>query len=102
MARDAWFSVGLASSFPNITESTSVTLSEPQLCDGDDNVKQACRVFLAPNFTYGDDSRQAVQISEMPEDQVALSLRRGDQVLVFQYKGKFHAIDNVRAITPTW
>jgi len=89
---DTWFSVGHIASFPNITE--SVTLSEQQLCGGEDNVKQVgCKVFLAPDA----DSKEAIQISDDPKDQVDISLRRGEQVLVFQFKGKIHAMDNVRA-----
>jgi hypothetical protein len=93
---DGWFSVGSASSFPNITKSTIVTLSEPQLCGDHDAPKQGCKVFLAPNTDDG--LREAIQIPDDPKDQVNVSLRRGEQVLVFQYQGKFHALDNVCSI----
>ena len=96
---DEWFSVGLASSFPNIKGSTGVTLSEQQLCGNDNTLKEGCRVFLAPDLAG--DSKEATQMSSNPKDQVNVSLRRGEQVLVFQYQGKFHAIDNVRAIPDT-
>lgn len=93
---NAWFSVGLASSFPNLNEPESVNLSQQRLNDGDDT--RPCRVFIAPS--EGGDSEEAVRISDDPKDQMDASLRRGGQVLVFQYRGKFHAIDNVHEIAP--
>lgn len=88
---DTWFSVGITSSFPNITE--AVALSEQQQCnDADEVVKRiGCKVFHAPDADF----KKAVQISDDPRDQVDISLRRGEQVLVFQFRGKFHAMDNV-------
>jgi hypothetical protein len=99
-SRNPWIFVDLASSFPNITESGSVTLSEEQPCTSDNPGKQGCRVFLGPESDVDGDSKKAVPISHNPKDQTNASLRRGQQVLVFQYSGKFHAIDNVRAVTP--
>jgi hypothetical protein len=88
---NTWFSVGPASSFPNVTESGSVTLSEQQSCN---NTKTpGCKVFYALDT----DNLEATQLSDDPKDQVNASLRRGEQVLVFQYAGKFHAMDNVCA-----
>jgi hypothetical protein len=86
------FSVGPASSFPNITESGSVTLSKQQSCNNT-STAPGCKVFYAPNT----DNLEATQLSDDPKDQVNASLRRGEQVLVFQYAGKFHAMDNVCA-----
>lgn len=94
---DAWFSVGLASSFPNITESESVILSKELPCDGE-AIRRGCRVFATTHA--GGETSKAVQISDDPKDQVDASLRRGEQVLVFQYRGKFHAIDNVHDVSP--
>ncbi|KAI1499644.1 hypothetical protein F5X99DRAFT_410832 [Biscogniauxia marginata] len=87
---DAWFFASLTSSFPNITESGSVTLCEPQPCGHGDSVP-SCKVFHVPST----DSKQALQVEEdaiLSQNGVALQ----DQVLVFQYRGKFHAIDNGR------
>ncbi|KAI0599337.1 hypothetical protein F4775DRAFT_121669 [Biscogniauxia sp. FL1348] len=85
---DAWFSVGLTSSFPNIKESGGVILHEPQSC-GRDNSLPGCKVFHVPST----DSTQAHQV----EADAVLSQNGAmlqDQVLVFQYQGKFHAVDN--------
>ncbi|KAI5920806.1 hypothetical protein F4810DRAFT_713173 [Camillea tinctor] len=87
---DAWFSVGLTSSFPNIAESGSVTLHEPQLC-GQGASTPGCKVFHVPST----DSTHAHQIEAdavLSQNGTALQ----DQVLVFQYRGKFHAVDNKR------
>jgi hypothetical protein len=91
---NAWFSVGPASSFPNIAESGTITLSDKLICSGSDTAKQGCKAFLGPDPKDG--TSQATRLSDDPKEQLNASLRKGDQVLVFQYKGKFHAIDNVR------
>jgi hypothetical protein len=93
---DTWFAVGLTTSFPNITKSGSVTLSDHQPCSGDDPPTPGCKVFFAPDTS--DDNKVVTQLSNDAKDQVNASLRRGEQVLVFQYEGKFHAIDNVGAL----
>jgi hypothetical protein len=89
-----WFSAGLASSFPDVTNSGTVILSDQLACDAPNPTKHSCKVFLAPDIQ--DSKTQAIQLSDDPKDQLDASLRQGDQVLIFQYKGKFHAIDNVR------
>lgn len=95
---DPWFTVGLVSSFPNLTESNAIMLAgevETQCASSKDTQStHGCKVFLAPD--KGDRTGQAAQLSDDPKDQLDASLRKGDQVLVFQYKGKFHAVDNVR------
>ena len=87
-----WFPVGLASSFPDVNESGSVTLAERQQCE--DAGTRNCKVFLAPD--RGDAAGDAVELSGDPSDQVDATLRKGDQVLVFRYRQKFYAMDNVR------
>ncbi|KAJ2995165.1 hypothetical protein NUW58_g1358 [Xylaria curta] len=85
---DAWFFAGLTSSFPNLTESGADVLYEPQPC-GSGETTPGCKVFGVPKS----DAAQAQQIEgdEMTSHNgVALQ----DQVLVFQYKGKIHAVDN--------
>jgi hypothetical protein len=90
---DAWVLVGLASGFPNITESGRVALSSWQPCKNIETTAQACKVFVAPG-TDGDVG-DAVRIPEIPKDAVNSTLKSDDQILVFQYRGKFHAINNV-------
>lgn len=51
-------------------------------------------MFVTPDME--DDSRKAIQIPVVPGDGADASLRSDEQLLVFQYRGKFHAINNVR------
>ncbi|KAI0430930.1 hypothetical protein F5Y09DRAFT_210277 [Xylaria sp. FL1042] len=85
---DAWFFAGLESSFPNLTESGADVLDEPRLCGNGESVP-GCKVFHVPSS----DSSQAKQVEED-----AMSSHDGaafqDQVLIFRYRGKFHAVDN--------
>ncbi|KAI1336430.1 hypothetical protein F5Y15DRAFT_394677 [Xylariaceae sp. FL0016] len=84
---DAWFSVGLTSSFPNISESGTESLHETRSCSQGD--APGCKVFNVPS----EDSSRAQQIEGedmISHDGNALS----NQVLVFKYQGKMHAIDN--------
>jgi hypothetical protein len=100
---DAWFFVGNSSSFPNTTESGNVILADevtPLDCQSDlvtVSSRYGCKVFLAPERI--NPSSRAEQLSHDPKDQLNATLRKGDQVLVFQYKDKFHAVDNVRVIS---
>lgn len=94
---DTWFSVGPASSFANITDPGSVVLSDQALCTAN---LAGCKVFLAPDSKTSSGTKEATQLSSAPDEQLNASLGKGDQVLVFQYKGTFHAVDNVRRIPP--
>ncbi|KAK3936609.1 hypothetical protein QBC46DRAFT_394623 [Diplogelasinospora grovesii] len=126
-----WFSVGLASSFPDIDSDNLFNLAEPRLCDNPSSTSDViikvpgCRVFHVP---LGSPASQRTEVplvlsdimegttsdigsskpssspdspnatnhppepEKQPEEEVMRDLK--DQVLVFQYKGKFHAIDH--------
>ncbi|CAI4213938.1 unnamed protein product [Parascedosporium putredinis] len=77
-----WFSAGLASSFPDVGD------------DGDLARFRACDAGMKPGCKTDNSKRQEVNI----EDDSYLSSDVGrdlkDQVLVFQHRGKFHAIDH--------
>ena len=94
---DEWFCVGKTSDFPNIRDSGEVVLAD---CQNQNMRLHGCKVFLAPE--KGDRAGQATQLSDDPKAQLDASLRKGDQVLVFQYKGRFHAIDNVSLPILQW
>jgi len=80
-----WFPVGLASSFPDV----GLSEDEPRLCGNQDaNIRPPCKVFHVPKT----DTTQRTEV-EIPVDDMGQDLT--DQVLVFQYRGKFHAIDHV-------
>lgn len=78
-----WFSVGRLSTFPNITGPD----------DAASGLKTSCKTFHVPT----DDSSQskAVMTPGGCGDGDSEGQGLADQVLVFQYRGKFHAIDHV-------
>lgn len=79
-----WFSVGRTSTFPNIG-----------VDEDTQDLKQLCKAFHVPPG----DSSKATQIRE-PSASCDADGEEGklhEQVIVFRYKGKFHAIDHVRA-----
>ncbi|KAH7148211.1 Rieske domain-containing protein [Dactylonectria macrodidyma] len=83
-----WFPVGLASSFPDLGDDDII--SAPRACNAE--TKPGCKVFQVPTT----DSTQA---SEIEFSEESINAYEGDdelktQVLVFQYRGKFHAIDH--------
>lgn len=79
-----WFSVGLTSSFPDLGLDDG-DLAQVRPCNK--GFKSGCKVFQVPQA----DSTQRTEIFIDPNEDAVLS----DQVLVFQYRGKFHAVDHV-------
>ncbi|KAH7072228.1 hypothetical protein BKA63DRAFT_65390 [Paraphoma chrysanthemicola] len=84
-AGDAWFCAGPASSYPNLDDSARVGEQRP--CQG--TFTAGCRVFHVPR----DDSSKAVQVA-IDDWKDAKSGDAKDQVMVFQYAGKFIAINH--------
>ncbi|KAI1160535.1 hypothetical protein F5B18DRAFT_654534 [Nemania serpens] len=90
---DAWFFAGHTSSFPNLTEPGADILCEPRPCRNGESVP-GCKVFHIPSS----DISQAYEV----DGESMLSLDEAtskDQVLIFQYKGKIHAVDNAEMST---
>lgn len=88
-----WFSVGLTSSFPDVGLDEE-SLSQLRICATD--VKPGCKVFNIPRTD--DSQRSEVLITPGAPDFEMGDLK--DQVLVFQYRGKFHAVDHVSQVAP--
>lgn len=86
-----WFSVGLTSSFPDLGLDDD-DLSKSRICNA--GLKPGCKVFHIPR-TDGSQKMTEVLISadELESSEIGGSLK--DQVMVFQYHGKFHAVDHV-------
>ncbi|KAF2024097.1 hypothetical protein EK21DRAFT_79465 [Setomelanomma holmii] len=84
-AGDAWFPAGTASSYPNVDDSTRV--AEQRKCL--DKYTPGCRIFHVPR----EDSSKAVEVA-IDDWKDSLSGDAKDQVMVFQYKGKFVAINH--------
>lgn len=97
----SWTFVGLASSFPNVDSADVESLAEKRSC-ADSSSAAGCRVFRIPRPTAGlggaglnlnEDDVEEIAPEDAGSAAYVKSMR--DQVLVFQYKGKFHAVDNV-------
>ncbi|KAI1365017.1 hypothetical protein F5Y08DRAFT_305083 [Xylaria arbuscula] len=85
---DGWFFAGLKSSFPNLDKSGVDIIHEPKPCENGESVP-GCKVFSVP----ASDSSKTEQVEGddmILHDGAALQ----DQVLIFQYKGRVHAVDN--------
>ncbi|CAK7270398.1 hypothetical protein SEPCBS119000_004071 [Sporothrix epigloea] len=92
----AWFNAGLASSYPDIQPmdadaSIAEVVSTPRTC-GSATPVPGCKVFHIKEDAFG-----AVTAAEVPVEDIAQgdgtdTLK--DQVLVFQYRQKFHAVDH--------
>lgn len=83
-----WFSVGLVSSFPNLGDDDGNILQGRTTCGAES--RPGCKVFHAPKT---EPQRAEVEIDG--EDFFPLEEEMKDQVLVFQYRGRFHAVDHV-------
>lgn len=82
-----------------MTSEDAGQLAGARPCNGDDAARAGCKVFHVPK----DDSSAATEVlvhnSDAPPEVGGLR----DQVLVFQYKAKFHAINHVSRIrTPAY
>ncbi|KAL7934697.1 hypothetical protein V8C35DRAFT_301607 [Trichoderma chlorosporum] len=84
-----WFSVGLASSFPD-SGLDNDNLAKHRTCNAE--VKPGCKVFQVPR----EDSSQRAEVVIEEDGELEVSDMKGlkDQVLVFKYKGKIHAVDH--------
>lgn len=119
---DDWFFAGLASSFPNITNSSEpyFKLVWPQPCktrgsaDTTTTKVPGCKIFhpKAPTTTSQPSETPAIPVASCPVEQIDADAAAGEdawlmkeQVLVFRYKGKFHAVDHAcphRAYSLSW
>ncbi|KAF5002118.1 hypothetical protein FGRMN_601 [Fusarium graminum] len=79
-----WAFVGLASSFPDVDDDAG-NLAKYRLCST--KSIPGCKAFHVPK----EDSSLS---KEVPIGDDALGQELTDQVLIFKYKGKFHAIDH--------
>ncbi|KAM0328589.1 hypothetical protein ACHAQA_004997 [Verticillium albo-atrum] len=86
---DEWFSVGLASDFPDLGFDED-NLLENRFCGPD--LKPGCKVFHAPREPGS--KRTELPIVEEGSDGAPLDEDLKDQVLVFRHRGKFHAVDH--------
>lgn len=104
-----WTFVGRTSEFPDVDGLDENNLAEKRPCKNgsrngaaNEEVLPGCKVFRIPRTAAGpsvvvEDGDAAIVEEIAPEDAGAPEHMKGmrDQVLVFRYKGKFHAVDNV-------
>lgn len=116
-ASEDWFFAGLSSSFPNITDSSEpyFKLVWPQPCrtgaagapDPTHTPKvPACKIFH-PRAATGDSPETSATAEQIDTDAAAGedAWLMKEQVLVFRYKGRFHAVDHAcphRAYSLSW
>lgn len=86
---DAWLYAGLASSFPNITPSTSTSRLSDSLTSSTGEGVPICHILELSNDANEKDT-STLLTPELAADAVGLV----PQVLIFQYRGKFHAVDH--------
>lgn len=94
-----WVAAGLVSSFANLDSDEAAPLSQARACRSGN--APGCRAFRVPDDS--DDGGDGGSGIKAPEVQIGerdsmprCALRDlRNQVLVFQYRGKFHAIDHV-------
>ncbi|KAK2055673.1 Rieske domain-containing protein [Colletotrichum caudatum] len=84
-----WFLAGPSSSFPDLGTDEG-SLSELRFCDAD--LKPGCKVFRVPKS----DGSQSTEVLMAPDvlDYAEIEGDLKEQVVVFRYKGKFHAVDH--------
>lgn len=97
-----WCFVGLASSFPNIDSdlyggALAEAVIQPSCAGAAGSTAapiSACKVLRVPQLPTGysgEPAAEAIPLAEAAEDGADLQ----NQVLVFQYRGKIHAVDHV-------
>lgn len=88
-----WFSVGLTSAFPDVGDDEN-NLAHSRLCNSE--LIPGCKIFHVPQGDVSQRTEMSVASGGFDPSENGEDLK--DQVLVFQFRGKFHAIDNVRCL----
>ncbi len=95
--QSAWFCAGLASSFPDIQapdDDTARVIAGQRPCGGGEGSVPGCKVFhVSADSPYAKTQAAVIAIDDVVLQENSEGLK--DQVLVFQYKGQFHAVDHV-------
>lgn len=91
MSEDAWFYAGLVSSFRDITESAATSNGKLKITNTTSNSDE--RIGLAPCRIF-ESSKALSKPCELSTEDSLGSIGLNEQILVFRYRGKFHAIDH--------
>ena len=94
----AWFNAGPAAAYPDIQpmDADAVVVevvSTPRPCGSMTTPVPGCKIFHISEDPSGRVSATEVLVQEVAQVEGTDALK--DQVLVFQYRGKFHAVDHV-------
>ncbi|QPG96930.1 hypothetical protein C2857_005502 [Epichloe festucae Fl1] len=84
-----WVSVGPASTFPELGEDTG-NLVEARLCKA--RMQPGCKVFHVPKQDPSQAKEMILSADSLESSMTGDELL--DQVVVFQYRGRFHAVDH--------
>jgi hypothetical protein len=96
-ASNPWFHAGPSSSFPDIDPSLdSADLSQPRACSHKGTSVQGCKAFSISRADGAKGKPVTVYAGALEWDEDGTAQDLSDQVLVFRYRGKFHAVDHVR------
>lgn len=90
MPQAQWYSVGHISTFPDIGFDEE-DFSQSRLCNN--TLKPGCKVFQLVSQEGDANTKSMVPIEALDSGEINKNFN--DQVLVFQYRGKIHAIDHV-------
>ncbi|KAF2765876.1 hypothetical protein EJ03DRAFT_330630 [Teratosphaeria nubilosa] len=85
-ASDRWWCAGLASSFPDIKPAAKPKTKLRSTAEADKDLTQPCKILQPPS--------EEVNACELSLDDAQQTVGLEQQVLVFRYRGKLHAIDN--------
>lgn len=87
---DAWLFAGPVSSFPNITPSTAISRLSDALATSSGEAFPACQILQLSK----DPSDKNADSTLLTPALAAGSVGLVPQILIFQYRGKFHAVDH--------
>ncbi|CAK7562619.1 MAG: hypothetical protein SEPTF4163_000467 [Sporothrix epigloea] len=92
----AWFNAGSATSYPDIQPMdadavVAEVIATPRPCSSTMSVP-GCKIFQIKEDASGTVSAAEVLMQDIAQVEGTDTLK--DQVLVFQYKGRFHAVDH--------
>lgn len=93
-ADTTWVSAGPASTFPDLGEDIG-NLIEPRQCGA--QMRPGCKIFHVPKNDPSLAEEVVISASSLESPSSGDELL--NQVLVFQYRGKFHAVDHVSVRT---
>jgi hypothetical protein len=96
-----WHFIGPTSSFPDIESPDGANLSQARACDVG-GFKPGCKAFYVSTGKEdtgggGEENKKKGLVEADLDEAGSAAADLKSQILVFKYKGKFHAVDHVRS-----